>query len=462
MPCLVSSELSMPNNNSQHTSSDKMTAPPTTTPCNKWLSAAVILTRIVVGCVFIFSGIVKLIDPWGTAFKIEDYLLVANLHILSPLPLVLSVGLSLTELIIGINTLLGSYYRSNPLVLLIFMLFMTPLTLFLAIANPIPDCGCFGDAIHLTNWQTFIKNVILLTGAIFLYSNGHKVKSVFHREFQALITGWAAIFASIIVLIALAYMPILDFRPYKIGTDLAAAYYGEETPTAEYDFIYQKEGQQATFTIDNLPNSEDGWQFIERKERNKAPQPTHNEQQLEHFTIYDGNEEVTEEILEQSGFTFIMFSQDLSTANDNYISKLNELHDYCKEYGYPFYAVTASSPKEIAVWLDNTGGEYSFMFMDKTTIRTIARNNPFVMILHNGTIYHKCPLLQLPDESELNTVFEDIKKYQPSQQLTPHQVCWFVILLLILPIILLYLGERLLLTALRSFRSYKMKKENEQ
>ena len=439
-----------------------MTAPPTTTPCNKWLSVAVILTRIIIGCIFIFSGVVKLIDPWGTAYKIEDYLLVANLRIMSPLPLVMSIGLSLAELLIGINTLLGSYFRSNPLLLLIFMLFMTPLTLFLAVSNPIPDCGCFGDAIHLSNWQTFAKNVFLLAGAYFLYRNSHKVKSVFHREFQALVVSWSIIYATFIAWNALVSIPIIDFRPYKIGTDLAAAYYGEETPIAEYDFVYQKDGKQATFTIDNLPKSEEGWQFVVRKERATSHPLSTQNQQLEHFAIYNGNEEVTETILEQPGFSFIMFSQDLTTANDNYVNKLNELHDYCKEYGYPFYAVTASTPRAIDEWLDNTGGEYSFMFMDKTTIRTIARNNPFVMILCDGTIYHKCPLLQLPDEAELNTVFEDLEEYHPSQQLTESNASWILIILLIFPIILLYIGERVLLTALRRYRNSKKKKETEQ
>lgn len=451
----------MANNEQKHIVSDKMTAPSTTTPCNKWLSTAIISVRIIIGCVFIFSGIVKLIDPWGTAYKIEDYLMVANLRIMSPLPLITSIALSLAELLIGVNTLLGSYFRSNPLLLLIFMIFMTPLTLFLAVVNPIPDCGCFGDALHLSNWQTFAKNVVLLSGAIFLYRYNHCVKSVFHREFQAFTIIWSIIYATIIVWIALAYMPILDFRPFKTGTDLAAAYYGEGTPDIEYDFIYQRNGQQATFTIDNLPNQEEGWQFVERKQRSGTSAQSAHNILLEHFTIYDGNDEMTEEILDRSGFSFIMFSQDLNTANDNHVNKLNELHDYCKEYGYPFYAVTASSPQEIDEWLDNTGGEYTFMFMDKTTIRTIARNNPFVLILRDGNIYYKCPISQLPDETELTTVFEEVEKCQPSQQFTPRQATAFVITLLVLPIIILYIGERLLLTMLRQYRKSKNKK-NEQ
>lgn len=439
-----------------------MSATPTTTPCSKWLSAAVILVRIIIGCTFIFSGVVKLIDPWGTAYKIEDYMMIANLRIISPLPLVMSIALSLIELLLGVNTLLGSYFRSNPLLLLIFMSVMTPLTLFLAIANPIPDCGCFGDAIHLTNWQTFGKNIFLLIGVIFLFRYSHRVKSVFHREFQALTVIWSIIFSIIIVTIALAYMPMIDFRPYKIGTDLIAAYYGENAPAVEYDFIYEKDGERSTFTIENLPNTDDGWQFVERIERSSTPVAPSDNILLEHFVIYDGNNEATEEILEQPGYCFVMFSPDLNTANDNHVNKLNELHDYCKEYGYPFYAVTASAPKGIEEWLDNTGGEYSFLFMDKTTIRTIARNNPFVVILRDGTIYHKCPLSQLPDESKLNTVFEDLTQYQPSEQLTRNEAIFFIICLLVLPIILLYIGERLSLTALRHYRSRKNNKENEQ
>ncbi|MBQ5776747.1 MAG: DoxX family protein [Bacteroidaceae bacterium] len=212
-----------------------------TAPRNKWLSRLVILVRILVGCTFIFSGIVKLIDPMGTMYKIEDYMQAFGMSLFGPAAYYAAVFLSIIEFVLGFNALLGSYLRKTPLFLLIFMAIMTPLTLYLAIANPIPDCGCFGDAITLSNWATFIKNVILLTLVIFLVQFNTRTRSVFHREIQAFIVTWVVIFGLALVYYAHAYSPILDFRPYKVGTDLAAAYFGDDEAMVEYDFVYERD-----------------------------------------------------------------------------------------------------------------------------------------------------------------------------------------------------------------------------
>ena len=150
----------------------------------KWLCAGVVVVRIIVGVTFIVSGGAKLIDPEGTMYKIEDYLAVVGLTTLAPLSLLASVVLSTVEFVIGLNTLLGSYRRVTPVLLAIFMGVMTPLTLYLAIANPIHDCGCFGDAIVLTNWQTFWKNVVLAALVVFLLYYNRRVRSLFKRDLK--------------------------------------------------------------------------------------------------------------------------------------------------------------------------------------------------------------------------------------------------------------------------------------
>ena len=144
----------MPNSEVQYNDSSADIQTPIKTPCSRWLSVLVILARVVVGATFIVSGVVKLIDPMGTMYKIEDYLAVLDLSFFAPGAYVVAVLLSMVEFVLGFNTLLGSYLRTTPILLLIFMGIMTPLTLYLAIANPIADCGCFGDFIVLSNWQT--------------------------------------------------------------------------------------------------------------------------------------------------------------------------------------------------------------------------------------------------------------------------------------------------------------------
>lgn len=441
----------MANKDTQHSESVEMAATPTITPTGKWLSVAVILVRIVVGITFIFSGLVKLIDPVGTMYKIDDYLAVMNMTALQPLSIIASVALALAEFILGINTLLGSYLRTTPKLLLAFMTLMTPLTLYLAIANPIADCGCFGDAVILTNWQTFAKNVVLLLLVLFLFKYYTKAKSVFHREVQALTVIWGIVYAAFVVWFAFTYMPILDFRPYKLGTDIRAAYYGDDMPDTEYQFVYEREGVQQTFALDNLPDESQGWTFVERKQVG-AKLVVKETSAADYFVVYDGNEDVTEDILEQDGYVFIMLSPNLAKANDNHIDKIHELYDYCLLYGYPFYAVTASTPAEIDEWLDNTGGEYPFLFMDKTSIVTIARGNPYMLILKDGVIYHKYPISQLPEEAQLDRPFDQVEYHGTQAVYNERARVLFLVLALVVPIVVLYFTERVALFALRRFR----------
>ena len=447
----------MANKDTQHSESVEMTATPAITPIGKWLSVAVILVRIVVGITFIFSGLVKLIDPVGTMYKIDDYLAVMNMTALQPLSIIVSVALALAEFILGINTLLGSYLRTTPKLLLAFMTLMTPLTLYLAIANPIADCGCFGDAVILTNWQTFAKNVVLLLLVLFLFKYYTKAKSVFHREVQALTVIWGIVYAAFVVWFAFTYMPILDFRPYKLGTDIRAAYYGDDMPDTEYQFVYEREGVQQTFALDNLPDESQGWTFVERKQVG-AKLVVKETSAADYFVVYDGNEDVTEEILEQDGYVFIMLSPNLAKANDNHIDKIHELYDYCLLYGYPFYAVTASTPAEIDEWLDNTGGEYPFLFMDKTSIVTIARGNPYMLILKDGVIYHKYPISQLPEEAQLDRPFDQVEYHGTQAVYNERARVLFLVLALVVPIVVLYFTERVALFALRRFRRKREEK----
>ncbi len=418
----------------------------------RWLCAGVIAVRVIVGVTFIVSGGVKLIDPEGTMYKIEEYLTVVGLTSLVPLSLVASVVLSMVEFVIGVNTLLGSYRRVTPVLLAVFMGVMTPLTLYLAIANPIHDCGCFGDAIVLTNWQTFWKNVVLVALVCVLLRYNKRVRSLFHPDVQSLTVLFALLYAFIVAWMGYTYQPLIDFRPYKPGVDLRAALDGNGVADREYDFIYEREGEQRVFSLDNLPSADDGWRFVERRER-AVPQADANEE-LGHFAIYDGDENVTDRIVGHDGYVFIMFSPDIRKASDDEVNKINELYDYCCEYGYPFYAVSPSSPRATERWLEDTGGEYSFYFMDKITIRTIARNNPYVLVLKDGVICRKGTPSMLPDESKLNDCVENtdwpgtVKPYEVAPRV------WWLVGVLLVPLLLLLATERAALFVVRRMRNF--------
>ena len=157
----------------------------------KWL---VFLSRLVVGGTFVFSGFVKALDPYGTAYKFEDYFSAFHLEFLSSFTTLFAVALAVVEFLLGVHLLFGSYRKSTPRLVFLFLCVMTPLTLYLAIANPISDCGCFGDAVHLSNWATFFKNVVLLGLTVFLLYTNKRLRGLYNKEVQWLTGLYSLVF----------------------------------------------------------------------------------------------------------------------------------------------------------------------------------------------------------------------------------------------------------------------------
>lgn len=402
----------------------------------QWL---VFLSRLIVGGTFVFSGFVKAVDPYGTAYKFEDYFAAFHLEFLSSFTLLFSVALSVVEFLLGVHLLFGSYRKSTPRLVFLFLCVMTPLTLYLAIANPISDCGCFGDAVHLSNWATFFKNLVLLGITVFLLYENARLRGLYNREVQWLTGLYSLVFVLFFAYIGINYQPYLDFRPYKIGVNIPEALAASE-PQREFVFIYEKEGRQQEFTLDNLPGEEEGWTFVDRREKvieSDRPQAP----AIDEFTIYRGADDITDEILGGDNYRILLLSPDLERADDSEVDRINELYDYCVERGYAFACVTASNPRGIITWLENTGAEYPFYFMDKTTIRTIARGNPCVLLLKGGTILRKTAPSQLPDETLLTQPLDQLDYGRPEVYRPRHRL-GFIAMLYVIPMLFLLLTEK--------------------
>lgn len=402
----------------------------------QWL---VFLSRLIVGGTFVFSGFVKAIDPYGTAYKFEDYFAAFHLEFLSSFTLLFSVALSVVEFLLGVHLLFGSYRKSTPRLVFLFLCVMTPLTLYLAIANPISDCGCFGDAVHLSNWATFFKNLVLLGITVFLVYDNTRLRALYNREVQWLTGLYSLVFVLFFCYIGVNYQPYLDFRPYKIGVNIPEALNAGE-PEREFVFVYEKEGRRQEFTLDNLPSEEEGWSFVDRYEKSvETPRP--DEPVIDEFTIYRGATDITEEIIYDENYHILLLSPDLEKADDSEVDRINELYDYCVERGYGFACVTASTPQGVETWLENTGAEYPFYFMDKTAIRTIARGNPCVLLLKDGSILRKTSPSQLPDETQLTQPLDQIDYGHP-EVYRPQRRIGFIVLLYVIPMLFLLLTER--------------------
>lgn len=228
----------------------------------------IISFRILLGIVFIFSGFVKGIDLMGSAIKFDDYFIAFGLYFLLPVSLPLAVFLVSTEFIIGISLLFGfrTYYGTWGV--LIFLAVFTPLTLGLALFNPVSDCGCFGDAIVLTNWQTFWKNVVLTVLVLIIFLNRKKSIPAYPVR-----TEWFILAVIFILFVGFSvynyrHLPMLDFRPYNAGTNIPEKMYLPDNALAdEYEtiLIYEKNGVRKEFSLENFPWQDSTWTFVEQK-----------------------------------------------------------------------------------------------------------------------------------------------------------------------------------------------------
>jgi len=394
---------------------------------------------------FILSGYVKAVDPLGTQYKLNDYLSVWHLRDFVPDILILgaSVAQSALEFIIGICLLFAIHRRIVSKLTLVIMAVMTALTLWLALANPISDCGCFGDALVLTNWQTFWKNVALLAAALILWRWPKDMTRIISLSNQWIVFNYSTVFILLTALWCLYDLPLFDFRPYHIGANIKQGMEipeGAPQPQFETTFILEKDGERREFTADNYPDST--WTFIDSKTVQTAEgytPPIHD------FSIVtEEGEDITEEVLTREGYVFLLISPHLENADDSQLDELNQIYEYSMQHGYPFYCLTASTGKAITHWQEMTGAEYPFCATDEITLKTIVRSNPGLLLLQKGTIIRKWSHNNLPVIEEANVSLPLAK--QPFGQMPSDSVpgkiaqilLWFV-----LPLLLLTIADRL-------------------
>nr|WP_302828941.1 BT_3928 family protein [uncultured Bacteroides sp.] len=391
------------------------------------------ICRFVLGGLFIFSGFVKAVDPLGSFYKIQDYLMAFGMISWFPkyLPLLIGIILSAIEFCVGIFLFLGIRRKIASTLALLLMCVMTPLTLYLALANPVSDCGCFGDAWVLTNWQTFGKNVVLLVAAISVFKGREQIIRFITMKMEWMVSMYTFLFVFALSFYCLQYLPILDFRPYKIGTDIQSSMQvpeGAKPSIFESRFILEKEGKKQEFTLENYPDST--WTFVETrtilKEKGYEP-PIHDFSMMSLET----GEDITDSVLSDKGYTFLLVAHRIEEADDSNIDLINEIYDYSVEHGYGFYALTSSPEDEIESWREKTGAEYPFCQMDDITLKTIIRSNPGLLLIKDGTILNKWSDTRLPDEYVLTDSLDKIELGQQKLENNWHTIgyvlLWFII-----------------------------------
>ena len=400
--------------------------------------------RFVLAATFIFSGYVKAIDPLGTLYKLKDYAAAMSLNGLLPDWVLVGVAIALgaLEFALGVFMLFAVRRHVVSRITLAFMAAMTVLTLWIFVADPVKDCGCFGDALKLTNGETLLKNIVLVACAALVAWRPVDMARFISRSNQWIVRYYTVAYIVITSVYCLYTLPIFDFRPYHVGMNIKQGMEipeGAEQPEFESTFLLRKNGETREFTLDNYPDST--WEYVDTRtvQTKKGYEPPIHDFAL---TTCDTGEDITEQVLTKKGYTFLLISPRLAVADDSNFGDIDQIYEYAEENGADFYCVTASANDEIERWRDLTGAEYQFCNADETTLKTMIRSNPGLMLLKDGTIIGKWSHNALPQTDDLTAPLQQLTIGKAQNDSATERLL-IVLLTFFLPLSALTLADRL-------------------
>lgn len=349
----------------------------------------VTFSRIVVGVLFIISGLIKLNDPLGFSFKLEEYFSegVLNLPFFIDYALAISIVVVILEVLLGVMLLIGFRVKFTVWSLLLMIVFFTFLTFYSAYFNKVTDCGCFGDAIKLTPWESFTKDIILLVLIIILFVGRHYIKPFFGSNLKRIVTGVSFLACILFVYYVMNHLPAKDFRPYKIGANIEEGMIVPEgAPKAIFDYAWRFKinGEDQIIVTQGAYPSVDG-EFIdvETSEVQKGYEPP-----IHDFTIEQNGEDFTPTLMQESKL-MIVVAYDLRKSDMEAFAAVKKVADEAIEKGYQVIGMSASNAEQTASLKKEYRLAFDFYFTDETTLKTIVRSNPGILVLKKGTITQK-------------------------------------------------------------------------
>ena len=347
------------------------------------------ISRILVGVLFIISGLIKLNDPVGFSFKLEEYFSpsVLDIPFLLPLALTISLVVVILEVLLGIMLLLGYKREFTIWSLLLMILFFTFLTFYSAYFNKVTDCGCFGDAVKLTPWESFTKDVVLLVFILILYYRRRHIKSVFRPKLTRILVLAGLLGCCVFAYSVMNHLPAVDFRPYKIGASIPEGMIiPENAPKPIYDYTWKfnvNGEEKIIITPGDYPQVDGEFIGVETEEIQKGYEPP-----IHDFTLELDGEDLTEQLLAEEKLLMVV-AYDLAKTKNEAFDNIKSVTDQALTAGYTVIGMSASNEQWTAPLIDKYELRFSFYFTDETTLKTIVRSNPGLLVLNKGTITQK-------------------------------------------------------------------------
>lgn len=355
------------------------------------------LSRILLGLLFIYSGFVKGVDPVGTEYRIVDYFIAFGTEWAIPLALPLSIIMNTVEFVLGVLLLLNISMQITSWLVMLMMAFFTMVTLNDAMYSPVPDCGCFGDALVISNWQTFYKNLAIDALLLIVFLSRNRVIRWFKLKVE-----WAILMVSIFAFIVfevynIRHLPVIDFRDWKVGNKMV----NDNPLPMKYYLTYKNKdtGEEKEYLSPNYPYSDSiwmsQWEFIEQ--RFVDPNPL-----LHDLRIEDENgNDYTDQIIANPGYQFILIAFDLNSANLKNFDQVVEISNEDNESRWSFVVLTSSLPEEVSQFKENNLPYTDYFFADDITMMAMIRSNPGLLLLKNGVIQGKWHYNDFPSVSEI-------------------------------------------------------------
>lgn len=349
----------------------------------------VYISRILVGILFIISGLIKLNDPVGFSFKLEEYFSqgVLDLPFFEPYALAISIAVVIFEVLFGVILLLGFRVKFTVWSLLIMIIGFTFLTFYSAYFNKVTDCGCFGDAIKLTPWESFSKDIVLLILIVILFVGRKFITPVFRPNTIRVITLVSVVFCVIYGYYVLNHLPVVDFRPYKIGANIEDGMtVPDDAPKPIYDYAWRFEidgEEKVIVTQGDYPSVDGEFIDVETTEVQKGYEPP-----VHDFTIEQNGEDFAASFFQESKLVMVI-AYDLAKTNEEVYSEVKKVTDAALKKGFKVIGMSASNEQQTSKLVKDHKLNFEFYFTDETTLKTIVRSNPGVLRLENGTIQQK-------------------------------------------------------------------------